>query len=204
MWMRLWGHMAHVSVTTPVGFANLRARLPFGLISLTRRYVQIEQPLPSFCVGNAAPPDVVRPTLVFVHPLLLPGQRLTAHVVRVILGPRHALLLAMDARPRRPVLVRRPCQKTPFAHPFHASSRHLAGLSRAAGFEASITVEHDYLHALSFDFPLDCLDEFVLNLALQFLSTKLLVQLTVTLACHPLVSGCCLCRCKNKRPYSFQ
>jgi hypothetical protein len=96
MWMRLWGHMAHVFITTPVGFANLGARLPFGLISLTRRYVEIEQPLPSFCVGNAAPPNVVRPKLVIVHPLLLPGQRLTAHVVRVILGPRHVLLLAMD------------------------------------------------------------------------------------------------------------
>ena len=77
--------MALVGVTAPVRLTTLGVRLSFSLSSLARGHAQIERPPPPFCVRDAAPPDVLRAKLVFVHPFLLPAQRLIANGVRVIL-----------------------------------------------------------------------------------------------------------------------
>jgi hypothetical protein len=57
--------------TVPVRFKTLRTRLSLSLPPLAWRYAQIERPLPSFRVGDAASSDILRTMPVFVHPLLL-------------------------------------------------------------------------------------------------------------------------------------
>jgi hypothetical protein len=52
--------MALVGVTAPVRLTTLGVRLSFSLSSLARGHAQIERPPPPFCVGDAAPPDVLR------------------------------------------------------------------------------------------------------------------------------------------------
>jgi len=92
----------------PVRFTNLGAQRSFRFQSPAPGHAQVERPPRSFCVGDAAPPDVLRATLVSVHPLLLPDQSLAAHAGRVILWHRRALVHVVDARPRCPVLARTP------------------------------------------------------------------------------------------------